>query len=77
MTTNNTSHFGSRLITAAASQGLAAGSLLVDRAEASSAHRSADPEPPTVNTRTSGVNPAVVRQPSRAQTEAQTELGAY
>ena len=30
---------------AAASQGLAAGSLLADRAEASPAHRSADPEP--------------------------------
>ena len=77
MTTNNTNHFGSRLITAAASQRLAAGSLQADRTEASPAHRFADPEPPTVNTRTSGVNPAVVRQPSRAQTEAQTERGAY
>jgi len=40
------SRFGLRLITAAASQGLAAGSLLADRDEASPAHRSADPEPP-------------------------------
>jgi len=36
--------FGSRVITAAASQGLAAGSLLADRNTASPAHRSADPE---------------------------------
>jgi len=35
--------FGSRLITAAASQGLAAGSLLADRGEASPVHRSAEP----------------------------------
>ena len=39
------SRFGLRLITAAAaSQRLAAGSFLVDRAEASPAHRSTDPE---------------------------------
>ena len=47
-------HFGSRLITAAASQGFAAGSLLADRTEASPAHRSAEPEHrSTVNTRAS------------------------
>ena len=39
-------HFGLRLITAAASQGLAAGILLADRAEASPTHRSGDSEPP-------------------------------
>jgi len=36
---------------AAASQGLAAGSLLADRAEASPAHRSPDPEPPMLASR--------------------------
>ena len=35
-------NFGSRVITAATSAGLAAGSLLADRAEASPVHRSAD-----------------------------------
>jgi len=50
--------FDSRLITAASSQGLAAGRLLADRVKASPAHRSADPKPPmldrcTVNTRAS------------------------
>ena len=40
-----TRDFGSRVITAAASQGLAADSLLADRAEASPARRSADPDP--------------------------------
>jgi len=37
--------FGSSLVTTAASQGLAAGSFLADRAEASPAHHSAEPGP--------------------------------
>jgi len=43
---NRARDFGSRLITAAALQGLAAGSLLAGGAEASSAHHSAEPGPP-------------------------------
>jgi len=44
------------VIAAAASHGLAAGSLLVDRAEASPAHRSADPEVEGAGIASSAVN---------------------
>jgi len=68
--------FGSRVITAAALQRLAAGSFLADRAEASPAHCSADPEPPmlaSLQCKQSGVRPSW--NGATAQTDAQTNAG--
>jgi len=69
---------GSRLITAAASLGLAVGSLQADQAEASPAHRSTDPEPPmlaSLHCKHPGVRSESYN--GLATVQAQTELRAY